>query len=215
MPSLAFSIKIISIGAVFVASVVASMSVYSIVNDRIHNQQMALEAHGGDQSQVFMFGTLPGFDETTGVSVYRQIERVLKYAILFIALTFGAFFLMDIMGRLQLHPVQYLLVGLGLAEFYLLLLALTEHLGFLAAYIVAAGMTIGLISMYSYFILRTPKGTAIISSILTLIYGYLLMVLNLETYALLTGALLLFALLAFVMVITRNIDWNSAFKFEA
>ena len=215
MPSLAFAIKVISIGVVLVVSFVASMSVYSVVSDRISNQQLSLETHGGDTSQVRIFGNIPGFDEATGISVYRKVERVLKYAILFILLTFGAFFLMDVLGRLQLHPVQYLLVGLGLAEFYLLLLALTEHIGFLAAYIVAAVMTVGLITLYSYFILRTPKGAITIASMLTLIYAYLLIVLHLETYALLTGALLLFAVLATVMIITRNIDWNQAFQFDS
>ena len=215
MPSLVFTIKVISIGVVLVASLAASMFVYSVVSDRITNQQHALETHGGDRSQVLIFGDLPGFDEETGMSVYRTIERVLKYAILFITLTFGVFFLMDVMGRLRLHPVQYLLVGLGLAEFYLLLLALTEHVGFIAAYITAAVMTISLVTLYSYFILRTAKGAVGIAAMLTLVYAYLLIVLHLETYALLTGALLLFGLLVAVMVITRNLDWNQAFQFES
>jgi inner membrane protein involved in colicin E2 resistance len=215
MPSLAFTIKVFSIGVVLVVSFAASMFVYSVVSDRILNQDLALETLEGDQSQVRIFGNLPGFDEATGISVYRKVERVLKYSILFILLTFGVFFLMDVMGRLQLHPVQYLLVGLGLAEFYLLLLALTEHIGFLMAYIVAAIMTIGLVTLYSYFILKIAKGALGIASMLTLVYTYLLIVLHLETYALLTGALLLFGLLATVMVITRNLDWNEAFQFES
>lgn len=215
MPSLAFTIKVISIGVVVVVSFVASMSVYSVVSDRIAFQQQALETYGGDRLQVRIFGDLPGFDEKTGVSVYRKVERVLKYAILFILLTFGVFFLMDVMGHLWLHPVQYLLMGLGLAEFYLLLLALTEHIGFLAAYIIAAAMTISLITLYSYFILRTAKGAVGIAAMLALVYAYLLIVLHLETYALLTGALLLFALLATIMIVTRKINWNQAFEFES
>lgn len=214
MPSLAFAIKVISIGFVIAVTFAASMFVYSVVDDRINNQQLVLEKLGGDKSQVRIFGDLPGFEEKTGVSVYRKVERVLKYSILFILLTFGAFFLTDVLGHLNLHPIQYLLVGLGLAEFYLLLLAFTEHTGFLTAYLIAAAMTIGLITTYSYFILKTPKGTAIISSLLTLIYSYLLVVLHLETYALITGALLLFVLLATVMITTRNINWNQAFHFE-
>ena len=215
MPSLAFTIKVISIGIVSAVCLAASMFVYSVVSDRITNQQHALEKNSGDRSQVLIFGDLPGFDEETGMSVYRTVERVFKYAILFITLTFGVFFLMDVMGRLKLHPVQYLLVGLGLAEFYLLLLALTEHIGFFAAYITAAVMTISLITLYSYFILRTAKGALGIMAMLTLVYAYLLIVLHLETYALLTGALLLFGLLVAVMIITRNLDWNQAFQFES
>ncbi len=215
MPSLAFTVKVLSIGVVFVVCLAASLSVYSVVEDRKTNQETALEGNGGDKSQVLLFGNLPGFEEGTGVSIYRKVERTLKYSVLFILLTFGAFFLMDVLGRLRLHPIQYLLVGLGLAEFYLLLLSLTEHIGFLAAYLTAALMTIGLLSMYSYFILRTKKGAIIIAALLTLIYTYLLVVLNLETYALLTGSLLLFVLLTAVMIITRNIDWNNAFQFES
>jgi inner membrane protein len=214
MPNLTFTIKVISIGIVFAVSFIASMSVYSVLNDRINNQQTALEASGGDKSKILMFNKSPGFEKETGISVYRKVERVLKYAILFILLTFGAFFLMDVLGRLQLHPVQYLLVGMGLAEFYLLLLSLTEHIGFLLAYIFAATMTVGLITAYSYFILKTKKGATTIAILLTLIYSYLLVVLNMETYALLTGSLLLFILLGIVMIITRNIDWNEAFRFS-
>jgi inner membrane protein len=108
--------------------------------------------------------------------------------------------------------MQYLLVGLGLAEFYLLLLAFMEHIGFFWAYVIAAVMTIGLISLYSHFILKTRAGSITIAVLLTVIYSYLLIVLHLETFALLSGALLLFALLSFVMFITRNLDWNRAFS---
>ncbi|MEK7643651.1 MAG: inner membrane CreD family protein, partial [Patescibacteria group bacterium] len=132
--------------------------------------------------------------------------------ILFISLTFLAFFLIEVMYHLKLHPIQYLLVGLGLAEFYLLLLAFMEHIGFFWAYIIAAVMTIGLISLYSNFILKTKIGSITIAVFLTVIYSYLLLVLHLETFALLSGALLLFALLGFVMFVTRNLDWNKAFS---
>lgn len=214
MPNLAFLIKSVSIGIVLIISIVASMSVYSVVDDRITNQQLALEKSGGDKSQILIFDNLPGFETETGLSVYRKVERVLKYAVLFIVLTFGAFFLIDILGHLKLHPIQYLLVGLSLAEFYLLLLALTEHLGFLLAYIISAIMTICLITLYSRFILKNKRGAMIIAFMLTFIYSYLLIVLHLETYSLLTGALLLFMVLAVVMVITRNVDWNKAFEFN-
>jgi len=216
MPSSAFTIKVVSIGIVFAVSFAASMAVYGVVSDRINNQESVREANGGDTSEIRVFGGgVAGFDEGTGISVYRKVERVLKYAILFIALTFGAFFLMDVLGRLRLHPVQYLLVGLGLAEFYLLLLALTEHVGFLVAYLSAALMTIGLLTLYSYYILHTRRGAVIIAVMLTLIYTYLLIVLHLETYALLSGALLLFGLLTAIMIITRKIDWNEAFQFDS
>ena len=88
-----------------------------------------------------------------------------------------------------------------------------EHIGFLWAYIIAAAMTILLISLYSYFILKNKKGGALIAILLTFIYSYLLAALNLETYALLSGALLLFVVLSGVMFITRNLNWYDAFSY--
>jgi len=207
-----FVFKVLSIGAVLFISYAASLFVQAVVNDRIAYQTEALEVQSGDVSQILIHGKLPGYDEN-GVSVYRLVDRVLKYAILFISLTFLAFFLTEAIYKLKLHPMQYLLVGLGLAEFYLLLLALMEHIGFLRAYIIAAAMTILLISFYSRFVLKTGKGGVLVAVLLTVIYSYLLVALNLETYALLSGALLLFIVLSLVMFITRNLDWHDAFGY--
>ena len=191
---------------------VASFSVQSVVNDRIIYQTEALKTQSGDTSLVLIQGKISGFDEE-GISIYRLVDRVIKYAILFILLTFVTFFLTEAIYQLKLHPIQYLLVGLGLAEFYLLLLAFMEHIGFLWAYIIAAVMTILLISLYSRFILKSKKGGALIAILLTVIYSYLLAVLYLETYALLSGALLLFVVLSGVMFITRNLNWYDAFSY--
>ena len=210
--SLKFIFKVLSIGVMLFVSFAASLFVQSVVNDRIAYQAEALKTQSGDTSQVLIHGKLPGFDEE-GISTYRLVDRVLKYAILFISLTFIAFFLTEVIYQLKLHPIQYLLVGLGLAEFYLLLLAFMEHIGFLRAYIIAAVMIILLISLYSSFILKSKKGGALIAILLTVIYSYLLAVLYLETYALLSGALLLFVVLSGVMFITRNLNWYDAFSY--
>ena len=207
-----FIFKMFSIGVMIIVSYSASLFVQSVVNDRIAYQTEALKTQSGDTSRVLMHGKLPGFDEE-GISIYRLVDRVLKYAILFISLTFIAFFLTEVIYQLKLHPIQYLLVGLGLAEFYLLLLAFMEHIGFLRAYIIAAVMIILLISLYSSFILKSKKGGALIAILLTVIYSYLLAVLYLETYALLSGALLLFVVLSGVMFITRNLNWYDAFSY--
>lgn len=211
---IAFAIKIFVIGVIMIVSLVASFSVQALVNDRIAYQGAAVERQGGDTAKVLIHGKLPGFDEN-GVSVYRLVDRVLKYAIVFIVLTFLSFFLMEIFYHLRLHPIQYLLVGLSLAEFYLLLLAFMEHIGFFAAYIIAALMTTALISLYSHYILKTKSGGMLIALLLTTIYAYLLITLHLETYALLAGSLLLFTLLSGVMYITRNINWHEAFAYAA
>jgi len=212
---LALALKVAMIGVVFVASLGASFLVGKVANDRIKYQNEALQNQSGNKTAVLIFGNQPGFDTETGISVYRPVDRVIKYSILFITLTFLAFFLLEVIYQLKLHPVQYLLVGLGLAEFYLLLLALMEHIGFLWAYIIAAVMTIGLISLYSHFILKTKMGSVMIAILLAIIYSYMLVVLHLETFALLAGSLLLFALLSLVMFVTRNLNWYKALNYAA
>ena len=207
-----FIFKVLSIGIMLFISYAASLFVQSVVNDRILYQAEALKTQSGDASRVLIHGKLPGFDER-GTSIYRLVDRVLKYAILFISLTFIAFFLTEVIYQLKLHPIQYLLVGLGLAEFYLLLLAFMDHIGFLRAYIIAAVMTILLISLYSRFILKNKKGGVLIAILLTVIYFFFFAVVYVETYALLSGALLLFVVLSGVMFITRNLNWYDAFSY--
>ncbi len=201
-----------SIGIVLVVSYAASLFVQSVIDDRIAYQTAALANKSGDASQVFIYDKVPGFD-ASGVSVYRPVERVLKYSILFISLTFLAFFLTEAIYKLRLHPMQYLLVGLGLAEFYLLLLAFLEQVGFSWAYGIAAAMTVVLISLYSRFVLRSKKSSLLIGALLTVIYAYLFITLHLEVYALLSGALLLFIALSAVMFMTRNLNWYDAFEY--
>lgn len=204
--------KMGSIGIMLFISFAASLFVHSVVQDRMMYQTEAVRAQSGDASKILIQGKIAGFDEK-GVSTYRLVDRVVKYAILFISLTFIAFFLTEVIYQLKLHPIQYLLIGLGLAEFYLLLLAFTEHIGFLWAYVVAATMTILLISLYSYFVLKSKKSGVLVGIFLTFIYSYLLVVLNLETYALLSGAILLFVVLSSIMFITRNLNWYDAFSY--
>lgn len=145
-----------------------------------------------------------------GVGLYEQIFRTVKYAVLFIVVTFAAFFLFEVMAKVRLHPVHYFLVGSALALFYLLLLSLSEHIGFLKAYIVSTVMIATLITAYSSRILKKGRRALGIFTLLIALYGYLFFVLKLEDYALLFGSLLLFVLLGGVMYLTRNIDWFSA-----
>lgn len=141
------------------------------------------------------------------VDFYQKIERALKYALLFSAFTFTAFFLFETLRGLRLHPLQYVLVGLALALFYLLLLAFTEEIGFGPAYALAASGTVGLIAAYCASVLGGWRSAAVIAGLLTGLYGYLYFLLQMEERALLFGALALFAVLAAVMWLTRKIDW--------
>ena len=108
---------------------------------------------------------------------------------------------------MRLHPVQYLLVGFALCLFYLLLLSLSEHLGFGVSYTVAAGATVGLIGLYGRSLLKSRRRTAPLALSLALLYGYLYTLLQAESLSLVLGSIGLFAILALVMYLTRNLDW--------
>ena len=141
------------------------------------------------------------------VGVYQQLERASKYGFLFIGLTAAAFMLLELLRRLAIHPVQYTLVGLALAMFFLLLTALSEHIAFALAYAIASIACVGLITAYLVRVLHSvPLGLAY-GGALGSLYAVLYALLQSEDYALLGGTLLLFALLAAVMLATRRVDW--------
>ena len=143
------------------------------------------------------------------VDQYLKSERAAKYAFLFIGLTFAGFFLTEVLRRISVHPVQYGLVGLALAMFFLLLLSFSEHIGFGAAYAVSAAACVGLITFYVTHVLGSrPQGLGFGVALASL-YGLLYGILSSEDYALLMGSLLVFGLLAVVMVLTRRVSWNN------
>ncbi|SFU96272.1 cell envelope integrity protein CreD [Pseudoduganella namucuonensis] len=141
------------------------------------------------------------------VNIYSQADRATKYGLLFVALTFAAFFVFEVLKRLPIHPVQYALVGLALVLFFLLLVSLSEHFPFVAAYLVASGACIALTGYYLAHVLRDWRRGLAFGAALTLLYGALYGLLSSESNALALGALLLFATLAAVMVATRKVDW--------
>jgi inner membrane protein len=143
------------------------------------------------------------------VDFYTMVDRSTKYSILFITLTFLTFFMYEVLAGLRIHPVQYLLVGLAIALFYLLLLSFAEIIGFLPAYLVAAIATTVLITGYCFSVLKAKKHAFSIAALLTALYGYLYILLQMDQYSLLFGSVLLFGVLATVMYITRDLDWYS------
>lgn len=141
------------------------------------------------------------------VDQYLKSDRAIKYALLFIVLTFAGFFLFEVLKSLAVHPVQYALVGVALAFFYLLLLSLSEHIGFALAYLVSASGCVVLIGFYVCHVLRSVRHGLSFSAGLAALYGLLYGLLSAEDYALLMGSLLLFGLLGVFMVLTRKLDW--------
>jgi inner membrane protein len=141
------------------------------------------------------------------VDIYTQADRASKYGILFILLTFVGFILFELIKRLRIHPLQYLMVGLALAIFFLLLLSLSEHIPFWLAYVASAVACIGLQAVYLSGVLKSWARGLGFAGMLTVLYGALYGLLISENNALLMGSLLLFGVLATAMWITRRIDW--------
>lgn len=146
------------------------------------------------------------------VDAYTQTDRAVRYGFLFVLLTLGGFFLFELLKVRPVHPLQYLLVGFAVVLFFLLLLALSEHISFSLAYAMAAGACVLLIAAYSRTLLGSWKSAAVLGTGYSLLYLGLYQLLASEDYALLLGAWLTFGLLAMTMYLTRRLDWNSAGK---
>lgn len=154
-------------------------------------------------------GSAFGVKLLRSVDEYQKTIRTAKYAILVISLTFLAFFLSEVLLRELLHPVHYVLIGFSLVLFYLLVLALSEHVGFNAAYFSSAGAILVLIGLYSRAIASQRRTSVVVVSVMAALYVFLYIVLENEDYALLIGSLGLLTIMAAVMYLTRKVDWYS------
>jgi len=141
------------------------------------------------------------------VDVYLQTERSVKYGLLFIVLSFVTFFLFEMLKHLRIHAIQYVLVGVAISIFYLLLISLSEHIVFWLAYLIASLSCVGLLSFYVSYVLKGIKPALWFTIMLSLLYGVLYVILQAEDFALLMGAILTFGVLGLVMFVTRRIDW--------
>lgn len=141
--------------------------------------------------------------------IYKQSNRAVKYGFLFVALTFVLFYVMESLRNLSVSLPQFVLVGGALAVFFLLLVSLAEHIGFTGAYLLAATATVVLLTYYVSYVLKGARQGMQTGAALAILYGVLYVILLSEDYALLMGSLLLFLLIASIMVMTRNIDWEN------
>jgi inner membrane protein len=155
-----------------------------------------------------MTGAAYGVNLFQSVDVYQRSERAVKYALLFIALTFLSFFAWESLGSLPIHAMHYLFIGLALSTFYLLLIALSEHLPFWMSFWLGASALVALLGSYVAGAMDSIRLGAIISVVMTLVYGLLYMLVLSENYALLIGAIALFAVLATIMLATRKLRWD-------
>ncbi|MBX7229481.1 MAG: cell envelope integrity protein CreD [Burkholderiaceae bacterium] len=144
--------------------------------------------------------------------IYTYTNRATKYGLLFIALTLAGYALFEVFKQVRIHPLQTLLVGAALVLFFLLLLSLSEQIGFALAYLSASFACVGLIGFYSGYVLGGFSRSVPLTLGLAGLYGALYMLLNSKDNALLLGSVLLFALLAAVMVATRKVNWYVLFE---
>jgi inner membrane protein len=170
----------------------------------------AAHAEGaGEQAAAVDVGTLDavGVSLVDPVNPYSQADRASKYGLLFVLLTFVGFFMFELIKQLRIHPIQYGLVGLALAIFFLLLVSLSEHVDFGMAYLAASVACIGLLGFYLAHVLHSRARGIGFAAMLATLYGALYGLLVSEDNALVLGAGLLFVILAAIMVVTRKVDW--------
>jgi inner membrane protein len=148
------------------------------------------------------------------VDQYQKTMRTVKYAIMFISLTFLSFFMIELLSKNIIHPVQYTLIGFALLIFYSLLLSLSEHINFTSAYFIASCAIVAMITSYTRSVITNLRQTAMVAVILIILYSYLYVVLQLQDYALLIGNIGLFIALTIVMYLTRKIDWFSILHYK-
>ena len=146
------------------------------------------------------------------INPYSLSDRAIKYGILFVGLSFVAVGMLEVLRRLRVHPMQYLLVGCAVSIFFLLLLSLSEHLVFALSYAIAAGACVALLGFYARYLLGGWRAGLAFGAAIAALYGALYVLLQMEQTALVIGSALLFAVLAAVMVATRRLDWYALLR---
>ncbi len=149
-----------------------------------------------------------GADLVITVDSYDKTLRSVKYALLCIALTFAAFFLVESIYKKPIHLLQYGLAGLALVLFYSLLLSISEYTSFNLAYLIAAAATIGLVVWYIGSIMHSGKLGIFIGMVLAVMYAYIFSIIQLQDYSLLMGSIGLFVALAIIMYFSRKLQWS-------
>jgi inner membrane protein len=166
-----------------------------------------LDAVASDK--LFANARLLGMALVEPVNPYSMSYRATEYGFLFVLLTFAVFGLVELVWRVRLHPMQYALTGLALSVFFLLLIALSEHIRFGWAYLAASVSCVTLLTLYLRHPLGSRARTALFAGLFASLYGALYVLLKSEDHSLLLGSLLVFGVLAAVMLLTRRLDWNA------
>ena len=163
--------------------------------------------HSRSMDPAMWKGATIAVDLIEATPIYRMITRVAKYGLLFVVLSFATYFFFEVLSRLQIHIVQYGLLGLSLSLFSLLLLSLAEPIGYTNGYLVSAGLVLTQSTLYTAAVARRFKPAFLFAVMLSSLFGFLYVLLGLETYSLLIGALALFVVVSALMVLTQMVRW--------
>lgn len=185
----------------FVMSI-SGFFVYGLTESRAHNQGVAAAVNNGSQQPKTVFGVRL-------VDSYRSTIRSVHYITLFLGLVFLTYFLFEVKTGKRVHLAQYAMVGVAQTIFYLLLLSLAEHLGFDWSFLIAGGSTVVLFASNTEWVFRSRKLALRALAVFTAVYAFIYVLLRVEAYALLVGAVASFVAIAAAMYMTRNVDWYS------
>ena len=171
---------------------------------RSYPQLFTIDQESFEKTEIREFTV--GVDLYEPVTLYRKVERSLKYGFLFIGMTYALLFSLEVIRREKLHYLQYALVGVAMTVFYLSLLSLAEHVSFITAFAIASAICISMNSVYVGAASKSKKQGCIMGVALTILYLCLYILLGLEKYALLVGTGLVLILVLMLMIITRNMN---------
>jgi inner membrane protein len=155
-----------------------------------------------------LYGSLSGVNFFVPIDYYALVNRATKYGLMFLAVAFLAILVLELTSGKRVHAVQYVFVGLAMILFYVLLLSLSEHIGFTLAYLIASGATGGMLSLYAGKAMQSAARGFIMLFVFLILYGLLYLILRLEDFALLAGAVAGFVMLTVTMFATLRINWS-------
>ena len=167
------------------------------------------DERGGYDGKMNLKDELFGVDFFKPLDHYALNERAVKYAVLFLVIPFLTLFFLEVFSQKSIHPVQYVLSGLANIIFYLLLLSISEHLSFSAAYLIASAALTVMMTLYARSLVETWTRSAYMGLVMALLYLILYLTLNAEDWALLIGSIVAFMITGIVMFLTRRLDWSS------
>jgi len=205
MISRSMGMKLILVSILALLMTLPSLFVQGLVDERSQGpKNLVQQANAHAVPETILGSSIKAVDS------YRSVDRSLKYVILFLGLVFVTYFLFEATTGKRVHPAQYVLVGTAQLIFYLLLLSLSEKVGFDLAFLLAGGATVALLATNAGWVFVSRLQGTRAAVIFTLLYTLIYLLLRMEDDALLIGAIFSFLAVASVMYFTRNIDWYSS-----